>query len=98
MDAILNAILGLGSTFLSTAGLSLDAVGVVLLYCFGLPSRVRPPESHGKALWAWGGQSSPEGRKEAKKYRRFKCGSGLGVVLLLVGFGLQIAANYAPVP
>ena len=67
---------------LSTAGLLMDAGGVVLLYFYGIPHR-----SVLQGQLRWGSPSESE-----EKRVRFLSGSGL--VLLLVGFLLQALANH----
>ena len=71
---------------INSCGLALDILGVVLLFFFGLPADVR--EGGGTVL-LWG--EDPEG---ARRYRRARALSRLGLALLVAGFGLQIAGNY----
>lgn len=71
---------------ISSLGLSLDIAGVVLLFFFGLPADVR---KDGGLVLMWGGD--PE---DARRYRRARVLSCLGLALLVVGFGLQIAGNH----
>lgn len=71
---------------LSSLGLLLDIAGVVLLFFFGLPADVH--QGGGTAV-LWGG-----GPENAKRYRRARALSRLGLALLVAGFGLQIAGNY----
>ena len=75
---------------INSLGLSLDIAGVVLLFFFGLP-----PDIHegGGMVISW-----PAGENQAsnaKRYRRARALSRLGLALLVAGFGLQIASNHA---
>ena len=96
MCPIIDAILGLGSAGLSTTGLVLDAVGVGLLFFCGLPSPVSPFDIETKGVLQWGGASEEERQEYEKKYRRYRRGAHTGLALLVLGFALQIAANYVP--
>lgn len=71
----------LDQPILSTIGLSLDIVGVVFLYLsgFSAPDIARPQ------LMAWG---------EPKHRRLAQFLSCFGIALLLIGFGLQIVAQW----
>lgn len=82
------AIMGqlLSRDVLSRLGLSLDIAGVILLFFFGLPADVR---KDGGLVLMWGGD--PE---EARRYRQARVLSCLGLALLVVGLGLQIAGNH----
>ena len=71
---------------LSSLGLLLDIAGVVLLFFFGLPADVH---AGGGTVIQWGGD--PEG---ARRYRRARALSRLGLLLLVAGFVLQIAGNH----
>lgn len=79
---------------INSCGLALDILGVVLLFFFGLPADVH---AGGGTAILWGG-----GPENAKRYRRARALSRLGLLLLVAGFGLQIAGNYletrAPAP
>lgn len=68
---------------LNSLGLSLDILGVVLLFFFGLPSEAG---LEGVVTWRHG---------LSKDYKRARVLSRLGLVLLVSGFGLQIASNHA---
>ena len=69
---------------LSSIGLALDIAGVVLLFFYGIPSRA-----------ALDGVLTL-GRGGGKDYKRARIFSGLGLLLLIVGFALQIASNHLP--
>lgn len=71
---------------LSSLGLSVDIADVILLFFFGLPADVR---KDGGLLLMWCG-----GPEEARRYRRARVLSCLGLALLVVGFRLQIAGNH----
>lgn len=74
-------------TGLNSLGLVLDIAGVVLLFLFGLPPRVgRGGESH---LLLEGVDEH-----ELKRERRYNRLSLVGIVLVTLGFGLQLASNF----
>ena len=73
--------------FLITIGLVLDIAGVVLLFFFGLPSKVSPHRRAYRLL-----ESSSEEPEE--KFRLYKIMSNIGLILLILGFSFQIAGNY----
>ena len=76
---------------INSVGLFLDILGVILLFIFALPSRVseEPPSE----LIAFG--SDPDSTKQWEKQRkRYKFWSGLALVLLVLGFALQIVSNH----
>ena len=94
---MVDAVLSLGPTRLGTLGLGLDAAEVLLLCGCGLPSRAVPKRMHGmnsENWFSWGSEDLR--RQDEKEYRLFHWGAHTGLALLLVGFALQIAANYAP--
>lgn len=74
------------ASVLNTIGLSLDIVGVVGLFLFGLPPKV---SDQGFTLRI----APPEPREVAKK-KRYGIYSWSSLVLIVVGFSLQIAANW----
>lgn len=71
---------------LNSIGLALDAVGVVLLYFFGLTSDVHQGGASMVIV-----EGSEKDQKQAKRYSMF---SKLALILLVVGFVLQIISNY----
>ena len=76
---------------INSVGLFLDILGVILLVSFALPSRVseEPPSE----LISLG--SDPDSTKQWEKQRkRYKFWSGLALVLLVLGFVLQIVSNH----
>ncbi|MDE0624997.1 MAG: hypothetical protein OXH99_01230 [Bryobacterales bacterium] len=74
--------------WVNSIGLGLDIAGVVLLFFFGLPAEV----SRSGALYlSWGANE-----EEARKGRRYERISRFALVLLVVGFALQIASNWMP--
>lgn len=60
------------------SGLLLDIAGVILLFIFGLPSKI--PQS---------GRLLLEGDYDEKGARRFRIGAYAGLTLLVLGFSLQ---------
>lgn len=79
-----------GAGIISSTGLGLDIMGVVLVFIYGLPSRVvRIP---GTRL-IWGG--SEESKKaEIAEYRHYERMSYIGMGLLVFGFSLQLVSNF----
>ena len=69
---------------LNSIGLALDIAGVVLLFFYGIPSSAA---LDGVMTW---------GRGSGKDYKRARILSSLGLLLLVVGFALQIASNHLP--
>lgn len=77
------------ATVVSSIGLSLDIVGVALLFKYGLPARVR---EKGGILLLWpGGKSYDEAGAEYQHYKRM---SYAGLTCLIVGFTLQLISNF----
>ena len=72
----------------SSVGLFLDILGVILVFLFGLPSAVRKTGGT-TILWA-GGKSEEEAKKEYKLHWLM---SHLGLVLLILGFALQLVSD-----
>lgn len=77
----------LDSAVVSSIGLGLDIVGVLLLWRFGLPEAV----SRGGF-----GYIILEGHDEAEKAKaeRYDLWAHLGLALLIFGFLLQLASNW----
>ena len=76
----------LGQVFISI-GLTLDMLGVVLLYMYALPSNF--PEDKPSTTWTYG--PPQEGDRRTKwRYRFLSC---FGLALLLLGFFLQIVGT-----
>ena len=71
------------SQWLITGGLSIDVVGVAVVFFYGLPARV----SKGGIGFIALEQDDPD---EAAKWERYNFRSRCGGVLILLGFGLQI--------
>ena len=70
----------------NSMGLGFDIVGVVLIFFFGIAAEVR---KDGAGSFLWGNDQD-----EAKKWKRFKWLSYLGLVFLVVGFSMQILSNH----
>jgi accessory gene regulator protein AgrB len=73
------------STIINIIGLFFDILGVVLLFFYEPPK----PESH--ALLLESAPSKEDREKVRKRKRKF---SVLGLVLLIIGFSLQIISNF----
>ena len=67
---------------INSLGLSLDILGVGLLFFFGIPSEAG---LDGVLTWT---------RGSSRDYRRARVFSRLGLALLVAGFGLQIASDH----
>ena len=77
---------------INSVGLFLDIIGVILLFIFGLPSRFvsdGPPTNTISLGW------DPDSVKQwEKQWNRYKLVSWFAVVLLVLGFALQIVSNH----
>ena len=77
---------------INSAGLFLDIIGVILLFIFGLPSRFvsdGPPTNTLSFGW------DPDSVKQwEKQWNRYELVSRFAVVLLVLGFALQIVSNH----
>ena len=72
---------------INSLGLILDIVGVILLVRYGLPPEGVSRTGHN--LLAWG--TNTEVQERAKRYDRL---SWAAVILLVMGFVLQIVSNF----
>ena len=75
------------STSINSVGLILDVIGVILIWRFGLPPSV---DKTGQIHITAAGVDKEE-IKKGKNYDRI---SRIGLMLLILGFGLQIVSNY----
>lgn len=73
---------------LTTTGLVLDAIGVIILFKYGLPPQV---DKNGYNYMIM----EKENDDEKAKYRRYSFRSKIGLNLLLLGFVLQGVGIYA---
>ena len=77
---------------INSVGLFLHIIGVLLLFIFGLPSRFvsdGPPTNTISFGW------DPDSVKQwEKQWNRYKLVSWFAVVLLVLGFALQIVSNH----
>ena len=76
----------MGYLEINSIGLALDIVGVVLLFMFGLPSKVREGGVGYLVL-----EGSDE--KEDRQFKRYQFSAWCGLGFLVLGFGLQIVSN-----
>ena len=79
------------SVWLSSVGLGFDIIGAVLLYRYTLPALLA---KHGMN-WAAIEGVTEENKARWKRQRRL---SKLAIVMLIIGFGLQLASNHVPHP
>ena len=73
---------------INSVGLFFDILGVILLFIFGLPSRFLsdgPPTN--TISFGWDPDS-------VKQWNRYKLVSWFALVLLVLGFALQIVSNH----
>ena len=76
----------------NTIGLLLDVIGVILVFRFGLAPDV-PREASGGFL-VLNGPTEAQKEEARAKWRRYRYLSYLGLLLLVLGFILQIVSNY----
>ena len=77
---------------LTVAGLLLNALGACLLVAFTSPGL--DVTKTGENMAGWTNSPTPEQRDiNIRKYRRHACGFKAGVVLLVVGYVLQLLAE-----
>jgi hypothetical protein len=81
---------GMSSQWLNIVGLDATLVGVLLLFRYGMPYRVRT----GGNVATWHTES-PDPKIVALE-RRYSTAGWIGIVLVLIGTGLQIAASLMP--
>ncbi len=71
----------------ASAGLILDIIGAIMIFRFGLPENI---DRSGKIYRVTSGVDEEEKRK-ARFYDRM---SPVGILLLILGFGMQLVANW----
>ena len=76
-----------GNSILNSIGLSLDIIGVILLFFFGLHKNINKEGTIHLVI-----EQTDE--KEKKQWKFYKCMSILGLVLVVIGFMIQIASNW----
>lgn len=80
------------AAYINSLGLVLDIFGVILLFWFGLPSRFVTDGPPTNALsFGWDPDSVEQWEK---KWNRYNCMSWFALVLLVLGFVLQIVSNH----
>lgn len=72
---------------LSVAGLSLDIIGVILLFKFGLPSKIIDGYAIGETL------KGKDKSEQDKKNWKIRFGARWGLALLILGFILQLFSS-----
>ena len=75
------------SAWVNSLGLALDVVGVILIWRYGLPEHIN--RNGAQHLLLEGADES-----EQKKAARYDLLSRLGLLLLILGFGLQALSNF----
>lgn len=78
------------ATTLNTIGLILDAVGVILLFFFGLTKNI---SKTGSVNFVFQGKDE----NEIKKWKIYNFLSIIGFVFVVSGFTIQIISNYIKV-
>ena len=75
------------STFVNSFGLILDIVGALLLIRFGIPPKI-DREGHIHLILEQMDQD------EIHKAKRYDCWSSFAILLMVVGFILQLISNF----
>jgi hypothetical protein len=79
------------ANWLTVIGLVLDIIGVIMVFKYGLPSRVKEKGS------AFGGTETSDQELKRKAYNRsIEIRAQVGLGLLLLGFVFQLIANFVP--
>ncbi len=79
------------SNWLTVIGLITDIIGVIMLFIYGLPSKVKEKGS------AFGGTETNEAERQRLAYNKsIELKARLGLGLLIAGFIFQIVANVTP--
>ena len=82
----LEQALQVSDTALNSIGLAMDIAGVILLYFFGLSKNIT---REGAQYIYWGGDE-----EEQQQWIRYRFLSRVGLILLVIGFSLQIVSNF----
>ncbi len=77
------------AVFLNIAGLILNLIGVILLFRYGMPFRIRTEGKTAKTVVL------PSAGQTMRAERRYDQLGWLGLVLIIVGTALQILATLA---
>jgi len=72
---------------INSIGLILDIIGVVLIFFFGIPRKI---DSSGYIFLA----VEEEDEKEKKSGKLYNILSHLGLILVFIGFALQLLSNF----
>ena len=75
------------SSIVNSAGLVLDIIGAILLIKFGIPNKIDP---EGRMAIEWDDTDQAE-IKKAKTYQRW---SDIAILLIILGFALQLLSNF----
>ena len=75
------------SNLLNSIGLVLGMIGVVLLFFYGISPMI---DSDGTVFLA----AEQEDENEKKKAKKYNCFSRLGLILIFIGFILQLSSNF----
>lgn len=79
------------ANWLTVVGLVLDIIGVIMVFKYGLPSRVKEEGS------AFGGTETSDQEFKRKAYNRsIEIRAQVGLGFLLLGFVFQLLANFVP--
>lgn len=76
---------------MNTAGLILNIVGTLLIWWFGVPASLGR-DGRIKIMDVWGGEASEPMKDTARKVACGRRLSNLGMLLLFLGFVLQLVA------
>jgi hypothetical protein len=75
------------STSVNSVGLALDILGVLLVWCYGIPAEV----SRSGVVYVVTSHPSDSDIAKAKRFDRFATAA---IALLVLGFGLQLVSNF----
>lgn len=88
------------SKLVSSIGLALDIIGAILIFIYGIPSRfIDPRYKRIKKPFPWDSDEvkythdTVQGHTKTHN-KKYKFWSNFGIVLLLIGFILQLLSNF----
>lgn len=73
--------------YINSLGLIFDIIGVLILFKYGLPSNVSKNGEVGMTFLT-------KDNEDEKKYKKYKFRSNIGLIIIIIGFILQIISNH----